>query len=53
LIRVLYDAVTFSGIAGMGFHLPLLSGSPAESHAEIANAARRLLAFERSLGQAA
>jgi len=53
LIRVLHDAVTFSGLADMGPHLPLLSGSPVASHAEITNAARELLAFERSLGQAA
>lgn len=53
LIRVLHDAVTFSGIADMGPHLPLLSESPAESHAEIANATRELLAFEQSRRQAA
>lgn len=53
LIRVLHDAVTFTGIADMGPHLPLLSASPAERHAEITNAARELLAFERSLGQTA
>ncbi|PXW24874.1 dihydrodipicolinate synthase family protein [Paraburkholderia caballeronis] len=53
LIRVLHDAVTFTGIADMGPHLPLLSESPAASHAEIADAARGLLAFDRSLGQGA
>jgi dihydrodipicolinate synthase/N-acetylneuraminate lyase len=53
LIRVLHDAVTFSGIADMGPHLPLLSESPADSHAEIAAAARELLAFERAYAQAA
>jgi len=53
LIRVLHDAVTFSGIADMGPHLPLLSESPAERHAEIADAARELLAFEQTLRQAA
>lgn len=49
LIRVLHDAVTFSGIADMGPHLPLLSESPKSSHAAIAQAARELLAFDRTL----
>lgn len=53
LIRVLHDAVTFSGVADMGPHLPLLSESPVESQAEITNAARELLAFDGSLKQAA
>jgi dihydrodipicolinate synthase/N-acetylneuraminate lyase len=53
LIRVLHDAVTFSGVADMGLHLPLLSESPADSHAGITNAARELLAFDHSLAQAA
>jgi len=53
LIRVLHDAVTFSGIADMGPHLPLLSESPVESQAEITIAARELLAFDRSLKQPA
>jgi dihydrodipicolinate synthase/N-acetylneuraminate lyase len=49
LIRVLHDAVTFSGVADMGPHLPLLSESPKDSHAAIAQAARELLAFDRAL----
>lgn len=53
LIRVLHDAMTFPGIADMDLHLPLFSASPVERHAEIANAARQLLAFGRSLGQTA
>lgn len=47
LIRVLHDAVTFTGIADMGSMLPLLSATPAEHHAAVAQAARELLAFER------
>ncbi|SMG51853.1 dihydrodipicolinate synthase family protein [Paraburkholderia susongensis] len=47
LIRVLHDAVTFSGIARMGPLLPLLSPTPAEHHAKIAQAAQTLLALER------
>ncbi|MEC5404261.1 dihydrodipicolinate synthase family protein [Paraburkholderia sp. MPAMCS5] len=46
LIRVLHDAVTFSGIADMGPILPLLSSTPPEHHAKIADAARALLALE-------
>jgi 4-hydroxy-tetrahydrodipicolinate synthase len=46
--RVLHDAVTQSGLADMGAHLPLLSPSPAEHLPEIARLARDLLAFERS-----
>jgi dihydrodipicolinate synthase/N-acetylneuraminate lyase len=53
LIRVLHDAVTFSGIANMGPHLPLLSESPVESHAAIADAAKTLLQFDRTLRAAA
>jgi dihydrodipicolinate synthase/N-acetylneuraminate lyase len=49
LIRVLHDAVTFSGVADMGAVLPLLSGTPSEHHAEIRAAAQALLAFERGL----
>jgi dihydrodipicolinate synthase/N-acetylneuraminate lyase len=49
LIRVLHDAVTFSGIADMGAILPLLSATPKEHHAEVDVAAKALLAFERSL----
>jgi hypothetical protein len=47
LIRVLHDAVTFSGIADMGSILPLLSETPVEHHAAVAQAARELLEFER------
>ena len=49
LIRVLHDAVTFSGVADMGAHLPLLSESPAARHAEIAAAAKTLLAFDSTV----
>ena len=48
LIRVLHDAVTLSGIADMGAHLPLLSASPADRWAEIKAQADVLLAFEQS-----
>jgi dihydrodipicolinate synthase/N-acetylneuraminate lyase len=47
LIRVLHDAVTLSGIADMGSILPLLSATPAEHHAAVAQAVGDLLAFER------
>ncbi len=47
LIRVLHDAVTLSGIADMGAHLPLLSPSPAQSMAQIRAEAQALLAFDR------
>ncbi|MBN3763790.1 dihydrodipicolinate synthase family protein [Burkholderia sp. Ac-20365] len=47
LIRVLHDAVTFTGIADMGSMLPLLSATPVEHHAAVAAAARELLVFER------
>jgi len=47
LIRVLHDAVTLSGVADMGAHLPLLSASPANRHAEIQSAARALLTCEQ------
>ena len=46
LIRVLHDAVTLCGVADMGAHLPLLSASPADRHAEIQAVARALLAGE-------
>lgn len=46
LIRVLHDAVTLSGIADMGAHLPLLSPSPAARMAEIQAEARALMACE-------
>ena len=45
LIRVLHDAVTLSGLADMGPHLPLLSASPQARHAEIRAAASDLLAY--------
>lgn len=45
LIRVLHDAVSLSGIADMGPHLPLLSASPPDSLAAIEAAAKALLAF--------
>jgi dihydrodipicolinate synthase/N-acetylneuraminate lyase len=47
LIRVLHDAVSLSGIAHMGLHLPLLSASPAARMAEIKKAAEQLLAFNQ------
>ena len=47
LIRVLHDAVTLSGVADMGSHLPLLSASPANRHADIQAAARALLACDQ------
>jgi hypothetical protein len=49
LIRVLHDAVTFSGIADMGAILPLPSRTPQEHHAAVNAATQALLAFERSL----
>ncbi|QCP53582.1 dihydrodipicolinate synthase family protein [Trinickia violacea] len=49
LIRVLHDAVTFSGIADMGAMLPLLSATPKEHHAAVRAAAQALLDFERSV----
>ena len=49
LIRVLHDAVTLSGLADMGAHLPLLSPSPSDRFAEIKEQADALLAYERSL----
>jgi dihydrodipicolinate synthase/N-acetylneuraminate lyase len=49
LIRVLHDAVTFSGIANMGSILPLLSGTPLQHHAAVNAATQALLAFERDL----
>jgi len=48
LIRVLHDAVTFSGIADMGAILPLLSRTPAAHHEAVRAAVRALLAFEGS-----
>lgn len=52
LIRVLHDAVSLSGLADMGPHLPLLSASPAERHAEIESAARELLAYDKGFARA-
>lgn len=48
LIRVLHDAVTLSGVADMGSHLPLLSASPANRHADIQAVARTLLACDQN-----
>ncbi|NML34643.1 dihydrodipicolinate synthase family protein [Paraburkholderia antibiotica] len=48
LIRVLHDALTLSGLADMGPLLPLLSSTPAEHHAKIAQTAQTLLALERA-----
>jgi dihydrodipicolinate synthase/N-acetylneuraminate lyase len=47
LIRVLHDAVSLSGLADMGPHLPLLSPSPVAKHAEIQAAAQALHAYNR------
>jgi dihydrodipicolinate synthase/N-acetylneuraminate lyase len=49
LIRVLHDAVTLSGVADMGAHLPLLSASPADRLPEIQTTARTLLACEQAI----
>jgi dihydrodipicolinate synthase/N-acetylneuraminate lyase len=49
LIRVLHDAVSLSGVADMGAHLPLLSASPAHKMAEIKNEAAALLAYDQGL----
>jgi dihydrodipicolinate synthase/N-acetylneuraminate lyase len=51
LIRVLHDAVTFSGIADMGPLLPLLSSTPREHHAKIAETVRALLEREREFAR--
>jgi dihydrodipicolinate synthase/N-acetylneuraminate lyase len=51
LIRVLHDAVSLSGLADMGAHLPLLSASPVERHAEIESAARELLTYDQSFAR--
>lgn len=48
LIRVLHDAVSWSGLADMGPQLPLLSPTPAESKGEVQAAACALLEQERS-----
>jgi dihydrodipicolinate synthase/N-acetylneuraminate lyase len=49
LIRVLHDAVSLSGLADMGPHLPLLSASPVDQHPAIESAAKALLAFNGEL----
>jgi dihydrodipicolinate synthase/N-acetylneuraminate lyase len=49
LIRVLHDAVTLSGVADMGAHLPLLSTSPADRMGEIKTVAAALLASDQRL----
>lgn len=49
LIRVLHDAVTFSGVADMGAILPLLSETPKVHHDAVRKAAQALLAFEQDL----
>lgn len=46
LIRVLHDAISWSGIADMGAQLPLLSATPAELRPEIEAIARTLLSQE-------
>jgi hypothetical protein len=46
LIRVLHDAVSWSGLADMGAQLPLLSATPAAMRVPVEAAARSLLAFE-------
>jgi dihydrodipicolinate synthase/N-acetylneuraminate lyase len=48
LIRVLHDAVTWSGVADMGAQLPLLSSSPIAMRGEIEATARLLLAADAS-----
>jgi dihydrodipicolinate synthase/N-acetylneuraminate lyase len=49
LIRVLHDAVTFSGVADMGEILPLLSKTPEVHHGAVRAAAQALLEFEQAL----
>jgi dihydrodipicolinate synthase/N-acetylneuraminate lyase len=46
LIRVLHDAVTWSGVADMGAQLPLLSSSPQSMRGEIEATAKQLLAAD-------
>ncbi|MGA1316233.1 MAG: dihydrodipicolinate synthase family protein [Rubrivivax sp.] len=46
LVRVLHDAVTWSGVADMGAQLPLLSPTPASMRPDVEAAARALLAGE-------
>ncbi len=52
-IRVLHEAVRLAGIADTGPLLPLLSNLDAAHHAEVAAAAKRLLAVDRGLTKAA
>ncbi|MGN6665975.1 MAG: dihydrodipicolinate synthase family protein [Trinickia sp.] len=49
LIRVLHDAVSFSGVADMGAILPLLSETPKAYHEAVRAAAKALLEFEHGL----
>lgn len=49
LITVLHEAVTLTGVADMGPHLPLLSPPPYERMPEIMKLARALLIHEREL----
>ncbi|APA88286.1 dihydrodipicolinate synthase family protein [Paraburkholderia sprentiae WSM5005] len=51
LIRVLHDAISFTGLADMGPLLPLLSSTPREHHAKIAQTAGTLLALEREFAR--
>lgn len=53
LIRVLHDAVTLSGVADMGPHLPLLSASPADRFDDIRSAAGALLAYDKGFAHSA
>lgn len=48
LIRVLHDAVSWSGLADMGPQLPLLSTTPSDKKEAVSQAARTLLEQERS-----
>ncbi|MGQ9370159.1 dihydrodipicolinate synthase family protein [Azospirillum sp. ST 5-10] len=47
-IRVLHDAVTGAGIADMGPMLPLLENLPEPERGRVAEAARALLAYDRT-----
>jgi dihydrodipicolinate synthase/N-acetylneuraminate lyase len=47
LIRVLHDAVSWSGLADMGPQLPLLSPTPADKKADVQAAALALLEHDR------
>ena len=49
LITVLHEAVTLSGVADMGPHLPLLCPPPYERMPEIMKLARALISYEREL----